>query len=127
MSLIPSESASFPDLLGRGLGASKKSKWRVPHVLDQPAPPPPNIEPLSEPPPAAPVIEEGATAAVSEATASDPLSSGSASIELSVTEEPPPLVSEEKFLPTDSKIVEPAPSAADLGFPEAPAEKALPQ
>ncbi len=30
MSLIPSESASFPDLLGRGLGASRKSKWRDP-------------------------------------------------------------------------------------------------
>lgn len=30
MSLIPSESASFPDLLGRGLGASKNSKWRAP-------------------------------------------------------------------------------------------------
>lgn len=29
MSLIPSESTSFPDLLGRGLDASKKSKWRV--------------------------------------------------------------------------------------------------
>ena len=44
MSLIPSESASFPDLLGRGLGASKKSKWRVPHVLDQPATPAAKIE-----------------------------------------------------------------------------------
>jgi hypothetical protein len=29
MSLIPSESTSFSDLLGRGLDASKKSKWRV--------------------------------------------------------------------------------------------------
>lgn len=34
MSLIPSESASFPDLLGRGLGASKKSKWREPAYTD---------------------------------------------------------------------------------------------
>lgn len=51
MALIPSESASFPDLLGRGLGASKKSKWRVP---DEVAPP------ISEPLPskADPVCEE---------------------------------------------------------------------
>ncbi len=34
MSLIPSESASFPDLLGRGLGASKNSKWRAPFAED---------------------------------------------------------------------------------------------
>src|SRR5947209_20416586 len=29
MSLIPSESVSFSDLLGRGLDGSKNSKWRV--------------------------------------------------------------------------------------------------
>lgn len=73
MSLIPSESASFPDLLGRRLGASKKSNWRVPAVPEveakappvpqpqpaaanpvvQPAPPQKRIEPQPLPKPAA--------------------------------------------------------------------------
>ncbi len=35
MSLIPSESASFSDLLGRGLGASRKSSWRMPGTEDE--------------------------------------------------------------------------------------------
>lgn len=48
MSLIPSESASFPDLLGRGLDASKKSKWRLPAIEDI-------APPADAPPPAAPV------------------------------------------------------------------------
>ena len=48
MSLIPSESASFSDLLGRGLDASKKSKWRAPTALDQSPPPPPKVESPAE-------------------------------------------------------------------------------
>jgi hypothetical protein len=58
MGLIPSESTSFPDLLGRGLGASKKSKWRLPAEMPLPvsepqvskteATPQPNIS--AEPP-----------------------------------------------------------------------------
>ena len=35
MSLMPSESAHFSDLLGRGLDASKKSKWRAPTLKDE--------------------------------------------------------------------------------------------
>ncbi len=35
MSLIPGESASFADLLGRGLDGSKKSKWRASVVGDE--------------------------------------------------------------------------------------------
>ncbi len=35
MSLIPSESASFSDLLGRGLDGSKKSKWRMCEVEEE--------------------------------------------------------------------------------------------
>ena len=51
MSLIPSESASFPDLLGRGLGASKKSKWRISDEISLPpaAPPPPKVKPVVKP------------------------------------------------------------------------------
>jgi hypothetical protein len=56
MSLIPSESASFPDLLGRRLGASKKSNWRLPVVPEAEQKPPPKAEPEapSQPPPASP-------------------------------------------------------------------------
>jgi hypothetical protein len=51
MPLIPSESASFPDLLGRGLGASKKSKWRIPDEIVAPVSEPqaPEAEPVPEP------------------------------------------------------------------------------
>ena len=35
MSLMPSESAHFSDLLGRGLDASKKSKWRAPTLQNE--------------------------------------------------------------------------------------------
>jgi hypothetical protein len=52
MSLIPSESSSFADLLGRGLDGSKKSKWREP-VTEAPT--------LSDPPkspPRSPVLKE---------------------------------------------------------------------
>ena len=56
MSLIPSESASFPDLLGRRLGASKKSNWRLPVLPEAEQKPPPEAEPKapSQPPPASP-------------------------------------------------------------------------
>ncbi len=40
MSLIPSESSSFADLLGRGLDGSKKSKWREPFAGPPPVDPP---------------------------------------------------------------------------------------
>jgi hypothetical protein len=41
MSLIPSESSSFADLLGRGLDGSKKSKWREPVTEPPKLPDPP--------------------------------------------------------------------------------------
>jgi hypothetical protein len=59
MALIPSESASFPDLLGRGLGASKKSKWRIPDEIALPAAEPvaSKVEPVSQPEPVAEQVE----------------------------------------------------------------------
>lgn len=49
MSLIPSESASFPDLLGRGLGASRNSKWRAPFA-EEVAPPANDASPATSKP-----------------------------------------------------------------------------
>ncbi len=52
MSLIPSESSSFADLLGRGLDGSKKSKWRAPVVE------PPKLSDASKSPAGSPTLKE---------------------------------------------------------------------
>ncbi len=52
MSLIPSESSSFADLLGRGLDGSKKSKWR------EPVPEPPKLPDPPQSPARSPVLKE---------------------------------------------------------------------
>jgi hypothetical protein len=62
MSLIPSESTSFPDLLGRRLGASKKSNWRVPAPPEVEQTPPPKVA-SPPPPPSSPVLAKPAAAA----------------------------------------------------------------
>src|SRR6476646_10366154 len=107
MSLIPSESASFSDLLGRGLDASKKSKWRVPHQLDQP-PAPPKVEPA--------VAEAAPQNVVEEAPQPEPVGSmptpvlSSAAEEVELASEPPvlPGAPEEPITPLHPEALAPS-------------------
>lgn len=104
MSLIPSESASFPDLLGRGLGASKRSKWRESHALGQPPPPPPKIEPPSETAPPASRVEEKLDPVASEVTPSMPLAPDSVGNVEPPPDKAPPLLPEKMSGPIGSEL-----------------------
>jgi hypothetical protein len=75
MSLIPSESASFSDLLGRGLGASRKSKWRQsdePPVIEAEPPPLKKAAPVPDAPTAREDDVNATPAPVSEPPGSAP-------------------------------------------------------
>lgn len=124
MSLIPSESSSFADLLGRGLDGSKKSKWREhvaePPKLSGPPKPSPRLPAKSEKPQAQRAKEKSqktvavvARAADKEsAIARDPLAvllDFSQSAATPIPEEIQPLPPLREAIP---QMIEPPPPAA---------------
>jgi hypothetical protein len=121
MSLIPSESNSFADLLGRGLDGSKKSKWRAaaselpegiaagPPVDSKPAKKPKNERPKKKAPPVSSERVEAKKQAPAEEVVQPPLVDPVPPEPSPPTEAVPPAEPETFFPPPELPPVQPSP------------------